>query len=62
MWLYKRNKKAHDLNKAMRNHQQQQQVFFSISFCLNFSTFQLFYFLFSCQKKKTAKEKLSGDI
>ena len=50
MWLYKRNKKAHDLNKAMKNHQTATTGFFLLAFVSNF---QLFYFYFHARRKNS---------
>ena len=61
MWLYKRNKKAHDPNKAMKNHQTATTGFFLLAFVSIFQLFNYSIFIFM-PEEKTAKQKLSGGI
>ena len=61
MWLYKRYKKAHDLNKAMKNHQTATTGFFLLAFVSIFQLFNYSIFIFM-PEEKTAKQKLNGDI
>ena len=58
---YKRNKKAHDLNEAMKNHQTATTSFFLLAFVSNFQLFNYSIFIFT-PEEKTAKQKLSGSI
>ena len=59
--LYKRNKKAHDLIEAMKNHQTATTSFFLLVFVSIFQLFNYSIFIFM-PEEKTAKQKLSGTI
>ena len=54
MWLYKRNKKAHDLNKVMKNHQTA-TGFFLLAFVLIFQLFNYSIFIFTPEEKQQNK-------
>ena len=55
------NKRAHDLNEAIKKILKQQQQDFSISSYLIFQLFNDSIFIFM-PEEETAKQKLSGDI
>ena len=55
------NKRAHDLNEAMKNHQTATTGFCLLAFVSIFQLFNYSIFIF-IPEEKTAKQKLSGDI
>ena len=55
------NKRAHDLNEAMKNHQTATTGFFLLALISIFQLFNYSYFIFM-PEEETAKQKLSGDI
>ena len=55
------NKRAHDLNEAMKNHQTATAGLFLLALILNFQLFNYSIFIF-IPEEETAKQKLSGDI
>ena len=55
------NKRAHDLNEAMKNHQTATTGFFLLALVSIFQLFNYSNFIFM-PEEKPAKQKLSGDI
>ena len=55
------NKRAHDLNEAMKNHQTATTGFFLLTLISIFQLFNYSIFIFM-PEEETAKQKLSGDI
>ena len=57
----KPNKRAHDLNEALKNHQTATTGFFLLALVSIFQLFNYSIFIFM-PEEKTAKQKLTGDI
>ena len=57
----KPNKRAHDLNEAMKNHQTATTGFFPLALISIFQLFNYSIFIFMSEEE-TAKQKLNGDI
>ena len=55
------NKRAHDLNEAIKNTQTATTEFFLLALISNFQLFNDSIFIFM-PEEETAKQKLSGDI
>ena len=55
------NKRAHDLNEAMKNHQTATTGFFLLALISIVQLFNYSIFIF-IPEEETAKQKLSGDI